>query len=178
MLSFEQLLIISKQLKKENAREFVTSLIMAYITDVNKASDLLEIIPEISKKQLSIIQSKVNDYYIATTLLLGERCRYPIQYRKNKKGKDYNPDFATLLYVCKAYFPNGNCDRGSQADKEFFAEFINTVSNKVGFDFNNKDDWEWICNVAQCRDWMISVIKQNIDSEFVEPEIEPCLFKR
>lgn len=162
MLSFEQMNIINEQLKQDNVHEFVESLIMLYATDVERISELLLLIPKIADKQLKIKQERIQDY----DLLLGERCRYPIPKRKSKSKKEYNPDFPTLLYGCKAHFPNGNCDGGSRADKEFFVKFIETVKNKVGFDYEDKNDWAWICNIANCREWMLEVIKQNIDSAY------------
>lgn len=170
MLSFEQMNIINEQLNQDNAHEFVEMLIMGYATDVQRISELLSLIPKIADKQLKIKQKRIQEYAWAYDLLLGERCRYPIPKRKSKSKKEYNPNFPTLLYGCKAHFPNGNCDGRSQADKEFFTEFIETVKNKIGFDYEDKEDWGWICNTADCREWMLKVIKQNIDSEFVEPE--------
>lgn len=166
MLSLEQINIINEQLQQDNAYEFIKTMITHYAKDVEHISQLLSFIPELADKQIKIRQEKIYEYVWATDLLLGERCRYPIHKRKSKNKKEYNPDFPTLLYVCKAHFPNGNCDGGSIADKEFFAEFIETIKNKNGFDYENKEDWRWIFNIANCSDWMISVINQHIDANF------------
>ena len=171
MLSFEQMNIINEQLQQENAHEFIEKIIMCYATVMERISELLSLIPKIADKQLKIKQERIQDYAWAYDLLLGERYRYPIPKRKSKIKKEYNSDFPTLLYGCKAHFPNGNCNGGSQADKEFFEEFIEIVRNRIDFDYESKDDWEWICNVANCRAWMLEVIRQNIDSKFVEPEV-------
>ena len=120
MLDFEQIKIIKEQIAKENADEFVQKLILAYCTNTSRMTELLELIPKIAEKGIKERQERINDYYFGMQLLLGERCRYPIPQRKSKAKKEYNPNFPTLLYVAKAYFPNGNCDRGSQADREFF----------------------------------------------------------
>lgn len=166
MLDFEQTKIIKEQIAKENASEFVQKLILAYCTNTSRMTELLELIPKIAEKGIKERQERINDYYFGMQLLIGERCRYPIPQRKSKSKKEYNPDFPTLLYVAKAYFPNGNCDRGSQADREFFAEFIQTIKDKRGFDYENKDDWKWIEDTANCKEWFLSVIIQNVDSEF------------
>lgn len=166
MLDFEQAKIIKEQIEKENASEFVRTLIALYCTNTSRVMELLELIPNIAEKGIKERQERINEYYLGMELLIGERCRYPIPQRKSKSKKDYNPDFPTLLYVAKAYFPNGNCDRGSQADKEFFTEFIQTIKDKMGFDYENADDWKWIDDTANCKDWFLSVIIQNVDSEF------------
>ncbi len=166
MLSIEQMQIINKQLKEDNASEFVNAVIMRYCANVSQMTELLELIPKIAEKGIKERQERINEYYFATELLIGERCRYPIPKRKSKSKKEYNPDFPTLLYVAKAYFPNGNCDRGSQADREFFSEFIQMIKDKQGFDYESKEDWKWIEDTANCKEWFLSVIIQNIDENF------------
>ncbi len=166
MLSIEQMQIINKQLTEDNASEFVNAVIMRYCTNVLRITELLELIPKIAGKGIKERQERINEYYFAMNLLLGERCRYPIPKRKAKSKKEYNPDFPTLLYVAKAYFPHGICDGGSQADREFFAEFIQTIKDKQGFDYESKEDWKWIEDTANCKDWFLSVIIQNIDENF------------
>ena len=171
MLSLEQSDIIKKQLQKENVHEFVEKLIMSYATDTNRIGELLALIPKIAERQLQIKQKQVQEYAWAYDLLLAERVRYPIPQRKSNSKKKYNPDFPTLLYGCKAHFPSGNCDGGSLAEKEFFTEFVEMVKNKAGFDYESQDDWGWICNTADCREWMLEVIQQHVDADFVEPEV-------
>lgn len=171
MLSLEQSNIIKEQLQQENVHEFVENLIMSYATDTHRIGELLALIPKIADRQLQIKQKQVQEYAWAYDLLLVERDRYPIPQRKHKSKKEYNPDFPTLLYGCKTHFPSGSCDGGSQAEREFSSEFIEIVRDKVGFDYENKEDWEWICNTADCREWMLAVIKQHVDADFVEPEV-------
>ena len=45
------------------------------------------------------------------------------------------------------------------------------LKEKKEFDYTDKDDWKWVYSIADCADWLESVIKQNIDNEFVKPEI-------
>lgn len=166
MLSPEQSKIIKEQLQQENVYEFVENLIMGYTTDTSRTGKLLTLIPKIADRQLQIKKKEVQDYVCAYNLLLGERLR--CKSKSNKVGK---PDFITLLYGCKAHFPNGSGDGGSQIEQKFFSEFIETVKRKVGFDYENKDDWGWICNTADCREWMLAVIKQHVNADFVEPDV-------
>lgn len=171
MLSLEQLSIIKEQLQQENAHEFVENLIMSYATDTNRIGELLTLIPKIADRQIQIKQKRIQEYTWAYNLLLSERIRYPIPQRKTKSKSKSEADFPTLLYGCKVHFPSGNCDGGSQAEKEFFFEFIEMVQNKVGFDYENKDDWDWICNTANCGLWMLEVIRKYVDADFVEPGV-------
>lgn len=171
MLSTEQSNIIKEQLQQENAHEFVEKLIMSYATDTTKIGALLAMIPKIADRQLQIKQKQILEYVWAFNLLLSERVRYPIPQRKLRgKNKDV-AYFPTLLYGCKAHFPIGNCDGGSLAEREFFSEFIEMLKNKAEFDYEDTADWEWICNTADCREWMLDVIRQHVDADFVEPEV-------
>ena len=169
MLDFEQERIISEQLKKENISEFVKTIILRYCNSVDRVTELLELIPEIAEKGIKERQKIIQDYAFGMGLLIGERYRYPITERKPKNKKAYNPDFPTLLYVAKAHFPSGNTDRCSIAEKTFFNEFVQIIKDKIGFDYENKKDWEWIKSTANCEKWFLSVIRQNIDEKF-EPE--------
>ena len=171
MLSSKQSNIIKEQLRQENAHEFVENLIMSYATDTNRTGELLALIPRIADRQLQIKQKQVLEYVWAFNLLLSERVRYPIPQRKSKSKHKDDAYFPTLLYGCKAHFPSGNCDGGSLAEREFFSEFIEMLKIKLEFDYEDKDDWGWICNTADCREWMLEVIKQHIDADFVEPEV-------
>lgn len=169
MLSFEQIQIINEQLSKESASEFVKAMILQYCQTVSEAAELLELIPEIAAKGLKEKQEKINHYAQATEVLLLERSKYPVPERKSKPQKAYNTDFSILLYVGKAHFPYGNCDKRSQVDKEFWHEFIDCIKHKQGFDYTNADDWKWIKSIADCEKWFLSVIHQNIDKDFVMP---------
>lgn len=172
MLDFKQIGIIKEELSKDTAKEFVTKIIIEYCSTTQRMSDLLDLIPKIAERGIQERQEKINQYYWALELMIGERCRYPIPKRKSKSKKEYNPDFSTLLYVARAYFPFGNCVNGSKADKEFFEEFISTIKNKQGFDYENSEDWKWIAKTANCEEWFLNVIKQNIDEDFSLERIE------
>lgn len=177
MLSLEQSNIIKEQLQQENAHEFVELLIMSYASDTTRIGELLALIPKIADRQLQIKQKQISEYVWAFNLLLSERIRYPIPQRKSKsKNKDV-AYFPTLLYGCKAHFPGGTSEGGCQAEKEFFSEFIEMLKNKAGFDYEDKDDWGWICNTADCREWMLEVIRQHVDAEFVEPDVRARTYR-
>ena len=164
MLSLEQINIITKQISKENASEFVEVLIQMYANnDIERIGHLLSLIPDIAQEALKIKQKRIQEYSWATDLLLAERTHADI--------KRDNQTVIILLYVCKAHFPKGNCNGGSIADKEVFNEFIELLRKKKDFNYEDEKDWAWVCNTADCRDWMLEVIKQNIDPDFVEPDV-------
>jgi len=168
MLAPTQISIINEQLDKENVHEFVETLILAYASDVKRTSDLLSLIPTLAEKQLHISNTKIVEYSNTVNLLIGDR-------NTKRPSKKYNLDFPTLLYTSKVHFPNGNCEGHSSAEKEFFNDFINAIKNKIGFDYESVDDWNWICNIADCEDWMRAVIRQNIDEMFQDPQFtEGC----
>ena len=166
MLSIEQSKIIIEQVHAENADEFVDRLIIAYASDIKRIGRLLSLIPKLAENQLEFSNKRTQEYCIACDLLISERYRYPISKRKNKK-ESYNPEFVSLFYVCKAKYPWGNCENGSVADRALFNEFIEMVKNKSGFDYEDQDDWNWVCRTAEAGEWMSDVIRQNIDPEFI-----------
>lgn len=164
-LTVAQMSIINAQLRSENVNEIVETLILAYANDLNRTSDLLALIPRIASNQLRIKDKRIVEFSVACDCLLGERLTYPL----NKRKCYQKVDFPTLLYGCIARFPYGNCNGASTSQQAFFQEFIDAINNKTGFDYESVDDWHWICNIAECREWMISVIKQNINEDFIEP---------
>jgi hypothetical protein len=153
-LSITQNSIISDQLQKENISEFVETLLLQYANDVTRTSNLLSLIPKIVDKQLRITKNEVIDYSFATNLLIGE-C--------TKKGK---VDFQTMLHTSKVCFPEGNCEGACPAGKEFFQKFVDAIKNKKGFDYESEDDWYFICKIVECEEWMLSVIRQNVDENY------------
>lgn len=62
MLSYEQLNIIQEQLNRDNANEFVETLIMQYANSVENISELLSFIPKIADKQLKIKHQHIHGY--------------------------------------------------------------------------------------------------------------------
>lgn len=161
MITPIQASIIKDVLSQGNSPEFIEALLLEYASDVEKTSQLLSMIPKIAEKRLQITQNHAREYSTAVNLMIGECTR-----------KNHNTGFPTLLYTSKAFFPRGNCDGGSPANKIFFGELIEAIKNKTGFDYECGNDWNWLCNIAQCREWMISVIKQNIDENFEEPKVQ------
>lgn len=44
------------------------------------------------------------------------------------------------------------------------------LKEKKEFDYTNEKDWEWIYTDTGDADWLESVIKQNINSQFIIPK--------
>lgn len=173
MLDSEQYRIIGEQIQKENASEFVKALLSAYTNTVERTSELINWIPCLAEKQLSMKQKVINQYSWATDLLIGDRHLHPHKYKKGES----NNQFCVLLYTCKAHFKSGNTEGQSKACTEFFNEFVEVLKSKKDFDYTNEKDWDWMYTSAGCADWLESVIKQNIDSEFVKPEDKKVKFR-
>lgn len=166
MLSIRQYKIIEEQLSSETASEFVKTLISKYANSVDTIGELLSYIPKIAEKQLQIKQKRINQYSFGMDLMIADRHIHLERYNKN----DANNRFVMLFYVCKAHFVNGNSEHCSVSGKAFFEEFIEILQAKKGFDYTSEKDWEWVYTTAGGADWLESVIRQNIDSEFVKPK--------
>ena len=169
MLSPEQIRIINEELSKETAAEFVRTVLNTYANTVDKTSELLEYIPKIANQQLQMKQEQISRYSLATDLMIADRYSHPGKYKDN----DSHGRFCTLFYTCKAHFPFGNANNDSVAGKSFFNEFVEMLKKKKRFNMNDEDDWDWIYSTAGGADWLESVIKQNIDNEFVKPKDKP-----
>lgn len=166
MLSIEQYKIIDDQLAKESASEFVKMLIVKYGSTVETIGELLSYIPKLAEKQLKIKQNRINQYSWGMDLMIGDRYIHPGKYKKD----DSHMRFVTLFFTCKAHFISGNIKYESKAGKEFFCEFIEMLKDKKEFNYTKEDDWNWIYTTAGGADWLETVIKQNIDSNFVKPK--------
>lgn len=166
MLSIEQKKIIDEQISKENASEFVKTLIYRYGNTVEAIGELLNYIPKLTETQLKIKEKQIGQYSVATNLMMGDRYKHPIKYKKEQE----HIRFITLFYTCKVHFCNVNVESGSLAEKAFFDEFVGILKGKKGFDYTSKEDWEWIYTTAGGADWLESVIVQNIDEKFAKPQ--------
>lgn len=166
MLSMEQYKIIDEQLAKENVSEFVKTLLAKYGSTVETIGELLNYIPKLAEKQLEIKQKRINQYSWGMDLMIGDRYMHPGKYKKD----DDHGRFVMLFFTCKAHFTKGNAEHDSKAGKEFFDEFVERLREKKEFDYTSEKDWEWIYTTAGGADWLESVIKQNIDSEFIKPK--------
>lgn len=167
MLDLEQYKIIKEQLSKDNASEFVKEMLALYANTTDRTRELLSYIPQIADKQLQMKQDRINQYSLATDFIIADRYSHPGKYTK----KDLHGKFCTLFFTCKAHFVIGNADRGSIAGKAFFNEFVDMLKEKKEFDYTDKDDWKWVYSIADGADWLENVIKQNIDNEFIKPEM-------
>lgn len=170
MLTSEQYGIINEQLLKENASEFVSTLINCYANTVDRASELISYIPKIAERQLQIKQEKINQYSFATNLMLADRHLHPGKYYK----LDLHGKFCMLFYTCQVHFSIGNANGSSVAGKAFFNEFVEMLKNKETFDYTDKKYWCWTYSIPGGADWLESVIRQNIDGEFQRPKESEC----
>ena len=169
MLTFEQEKIIQQEISKSTANEFVKRLLDEYSNDLENLNKLLSFIPKLAEKSLNIKQREINRYSWSTDLLLVERYHYPLNKRKARKNSDNNPDFPTLLYTCLSHINLDTLDGQSVVVKAFFEEFVDTLKNKRGFDYDNANDWDWLSNVACGSQYVTEVIRTYIDKDFTPP---------
>lgn len=73
MLTIEQYKIIDEQLSKENATEFVKTLLSKYGNTVETLGELLNYIPKLAEKQLEIKQKRLYQYSWGMDLMIGDR---------------------------------------------------------------------------------------------------------
>ena len=166
MLSIKQYSIIEEQISKDNAKEFIDVLLSKYADSAERISDLMQYIPKLAERQLQIMQKRINQYSWGMDLIIADRNLYPRKYKKSdKRGR-----FVMLFFACKAHFIFGNSEHHSIAKKSFFSEFVEMLKEKEEFDYTNPEDWEWVYNAAGGAGWLESVIRQNIDGEFVKPK--------
>lgn len=163
MLSEEQIRVIVEQLSSDNAKEFVEYLILTYASDVDRIEDLLMLIPRLAAKQLKMKQDDILQKDWAIDLLLSDLYK---DENKSKYRKSDSTMFAGMLHVCRAHFPKGTCEGGGVADSAYFNKFISMLKYKKGFDYEQPASWDWIIKIVHCKDWLVSVIEQNIDPEF------------
>lgn len=163
MLSMEQIRIIVEQLSSDNSKEFVENLILTYASDSNRIEDLLMLIPRLASKQVKINEEQIAQKDFAIDLLLSDVYR---SVHSVKTRQSDNSIFPGMLHVCRAHFPSGNCEGGSIADKDYFNRFVEYLKNKKTFDYEDPSAWSWIINIVHCKDWLVSVIHQNINPDF------------
>lgn len=165
MLSIEQLNTIENELSKDSASEFVLTILNRYASTVDRTSELLEHIPKLAEKQLQMKQTRLNQYSAGLDLLIADRHIHPSKYKKSEE----NMRFCTLYYVCKAHFSEGNAEKDSISGKAFFNEFVQLLRERKAFDYLDNEEWDWVYSIAGGGDWLESVIKQHIDSQFTKP---------
>ena len=74
-----------------------------------------------------------------------------------------------MLYTCLSHINFDTLDGQSVVVKAFFEEFVDTLKNKRGFDYDNADDWDWLSNVACGSQYVTEVIRTYIDKDFTPP---------
>jgi hypothetical protein len=166
VLSLEQELIIKDQISEDNASEFVRALLSKYADTTEKTIELLTYIPQLATKRLEESQNRIGQYSRSTELLIHDRYFHPGKYTKI----DSHGRFWMLLEVCKAHFVDGNIEYMDISEQALFDEFVIALKKKNGFDYTSAEDWFGIYIRDGCADWLESVIRQKIDSNFVKPK--------
>lgn len=73
--------------------------------------------------------------------------------------------------MLKAQYPEGDIEKVNAGTKPLFEEMISYIVDKSGFDIHNKKHWEYT-KWSHTRDFIVNVIKNNIDKDFVAPNFD------
>ena len=114
----------------------------------------------------NINQAKISEHSLALNLTIGSIAR-----EKYKLTKDNRQRFAMLAILLKAQYSSGKFDTASLNVKSLFEEMISYMNDKTGFDMNKKEDWGWAFDIAHTGDFLVNVIRNNIDENFKCPYI-------
>jgi hypothetical protein len=155
---------VSEMTKAENKEEILNYFLMCFCSDVENCNITLRAIPQIAERMNNINAQRLSEYSIAleTALNCASRDRY-------KPKKDNRQRFSMLAIMLKAQYSNGKSNGMSESEKSLFEEMISYIKDKSGFDIKNEDDWYWAFNMSHTGNFLVNVIKNNIDEKFERP---------
>lgn len=156
MLTLSQIEILSELNEMGNVNEFVECLLKEYAKTEDGVAKLFQLIPLIATDAIYRKQEKVIDYKKGMEALIAERMEKDSEQRT----------FISMLYACKVYFPDGNADKYSECDKNFFEEFIQKLKSGKYFDFRKSEDMSW-AEMMGLKGWIVKVVRGNIDKDFM-----------
>lgn len=155
---------VGEMTKAENKEEILNYFLMCFCSNVENCNIALRVIPQIAEKMNNINNQRLSEYSIAleTALSCASRDRY-------KPKKDNRQRFAILAIMLKALYSDGKSNRMSESEKSLFEKLISYIKDKSGFDIKNEDDWYWEFNMSHTGNFLVNVIKNNIDKKFEYP---------
>lgn len=162
MLDPSQLDVIEEELSRDTKSIFVEALISEYCKDPSQCIDFLSVLPKIVCNPIVSLQKKINQYSWAVTLLLDKWLEH---VNFSQQDEDNPLLFSVMLHIAWVHFPSGNCDEKTLAEKDFFSTFVRMLKRRKAFDYKKETSWQLLIRLG-CRDWLISVIQQNIDRGF------------
>lgn len=125
--------ILDAILDTEDAKEAVTYAVNGYAKQsVENARNLIQLISSltdiaIEHKQKEVIQNREALFWLM------------VQHETNKIAP--STLFALMVPVCMACFPDGTADDACQAEKEYFAKFLELFKNKKVFSWEKDSVW-------------------------------------
>ena len=170
ILTTDQKQVINKCVDKiilsENKEEMLNYFLRCFCFNTENCNLLLRAIPQIAEQMNNINQAKISEHSLALDLAIGSVAR-----EKYKPTKDNRQRFAMLAILLKVQYPSGKFDTASLNVKSLFEEMISYIKDKTGFDMNKKEDWNWAFDIAHTGDFLVNVIRNNIDENFECPYI-------
>ena len=157
---------VDKIILSENKEEMLSYFFRCFCFNTENCNLLLRVIPQIAEQMNNINKAKISEHSLALDLAIGSVAR-----EKYKPTKDNRQRFAMLAILLKAQYPIGKFNTASLNVKSLFDEMISYIKDKTGFDMNKKEDWVWAFNIANTGNFLVNVIRNNIDKNFECPYI-------
>ena len=157
---------VDKMILSENKEEMLNYFLRCFCFNTENCNLLLRAIPQIAEQMNNINQVTISEYSLALDLTIGSVAR-----EKYKPTKDNRQRFAMLAILLKVQYSSGKFDTASLNIKSLFDEMISYIKDKTGFDMNKKEDWEWAFDIAHTGNFLVNVIRNNIDENFECPYI-------
>lgn len=157
---------VDKMILSENKEEMLNYFLRCFCFNTENCNLLLRAIPQIAEQMNSINKAKISEHSLALDLAIGSVAR-----EKYKPTKDNRQRFAMLVILLKAQYSSGKFDTASLNVKSLFDEMISYIKDKTGFDINKKEDWAWAFDISHTGNFLVNVIRNNIDENFVCPYI-------
>ena len=158
---------VDKMILSESKEEMLNYFLRCFCFNTENCNLLLRAIPQIAEQMNNINQATISEHSLALDLAIGSVARE--QY---KPTKDNRQKFAMLAILLKVQYSSGKFDTASLNVKSLFEEMISYIKDKTGFDMNKKKDWEWAFDIAHTGDFLVNVIRNNIDENFECPYID------
>lgn len=154
---------VDEMAKAKNKEEILNYFLMCFCSDVENCNIALRAIPQIAERMNIINNRKLLEYSNA----LSTTYNYIGMSRACPDGIN-EAKFSMLASMFKPKFPDGKLINASQYTKQLFEEMVSYIRDGSGFKINDKQSWEF-AEYDGTRDFLVNVIKNNIDEKFECP---------
>ena len=157
---------VDKMILSENKEEMLNYFLRCFCFNTENCNLLLRAIPQIVEQMNNINQVTISEYSLALDLTIGSVSRENYKHQKDNRQR-----FAMLAILLKAQYSSGKFDTASLNVKSLFEEMISYIKDNTGFNMNKKEDWAWAFDISHTGDFLVNVIRNNIDENFKCPYI-------